>query len=114
MKKMLPLFLLLCMHAVQCRKDHNAPPIVKLLHSQCANCEIDECHYNGQTIFCTAMMANDAGATLYNSNGEQIGLCNYAWGTVDTLCGQLENCQTLYRPENAMGLPPADKYGLDD
>jgi len=115
MKKILPLLLLLlCIHAIQCKKDHNTPAVVKNLHAQCPDCEIEICSYNKEMIYGLTILAMDAGTTLYNGKGEKIGECNYAWGPVDSLCKQLEGCRVIYRPKNFMELPMVDKYGLDD
>jgi len=115
MKKMLPfLLLLLCMHAIQCKKDHNTPAVVKNLHAQCPGCEIEICSYNKEMIYGLFPLAWDAGTTYYNGKGEMIIDCNSAWVPADPLCEQFKDCRVIYRPKNFMGLPLVDKYGLDD
>jgi len=111
MKKMLPLLFLLL--SIQCKKDHNTPAVVKNLHAQCPDCEIEICSYNKEMVYGLTIVAVDAGTTIYNGKGERIAECN-AWGPVAPLCEQLEGCRVIYRPKNFMELPMVDKYGLDD
>jgi len=50
---------------------------------------------------------------LENEDGNEIAECNYAWRQVDEMCGELENCETIYRvKDNIWGQPAVDKYGL--
>jgi hypothetical protein len=117
MKKMLPLLLLLlCIHAIQCKKDHNTPAVVKNLHTQCPGCEIQICSYNKDMIYGLSLNAMDAGTQYYNGKGEMIIDCNAAWGPADPLCEQIHSCRVIYRPKDFMGLglPVVDKYSLDD
>ena len=87
--------------------------ILKELYQQYKDGEIDECTYNDETVYIAGINAYDAGATVYDYNGDIIGSCNYAWGGVDSICGQLNDCKVIYRCDNHItGEPPVDKYGL--
>lgn len=117
MKKKLPfLLLLLCIHAIQCKKDHNTPAVVKNLHTQCPDCQIEICSYNKDMVYGLSADAMDAGIEYYNGKGEMIIDCNSSWRPADPLCEQFHGCRVIYRPKNYMRLqvPLVDKYGLDD
>lgn len=44
---------------------------------------------------------------------KEIGACNFAWGNVESICGQLTDCEVIYRvKDNIWGKPAVDKYGL--
>ena len=86
---------------------------LKELYKVYANGEIDECKYNGETVYCAGQNAYDAGSVIYDKDGKQIGSCNYAWGGVDPICSQLTGCKVIYRVKNNIwGEPAIDKYGL--
>ena len=86
---------------------------LKQLHKTFKNGEIDECIYNGQTVYCAGLNAYDAGSSVYDKDGNVIGSCNYAWARVDSICQQLKECEVVYRVDNNIwGLPAVDKYGL--
>ena len=86
---------------------------LKELYKVYKNGEISECKYNGETVFCAGINAYDAGSVIYNKKGNAIGSCNYAWGSVDPICGQLADCKVIYRVKNSIwGGPAVDKYGL--
>ena len=97
-----------------CRTDNYVNTnTLRHLYSIFKNGEIDECRYNGKTVYCAGLNAYDAGSVVYDMDGNRIGNCNYAWGPVDPICNQLENCQVIYRCANHIsGEPFVDKYGL--
>jgi hypothetical protein len=100
---------------ISCKKDKNeAPQVVKDLYATFKNGEIDECSYNGQTVYSAGLNAYDAGSVIYDKNGKIIGNCNYAYGQFDSICGKLQNVVVIYRCKNHItGEPFVDKYGLD-
>ena len=74
---------------------------------------IEQCTYQNEIVFCAELNAYDAPLMIYNQEGNPIGTCNYAWGIVDSICNQLENCETIYRVRNNIwGQPAIDRYGL--
>ncbi|MEN8139574.1 MAG: hypothetical protein ABFR62_14225 [Bacteroidota bacterium] len=83
------------------------------LYTMFKNGEISECKHNGKTVYSAGLNAYDAGGSIFDNEGEVIGSCNYAWGNVDDICKELENCEVIYRVENNIwGLPAVDIYGL--
>ena len=49
---------------------------------------IDECIYDGKIVNIAGLNAYDAPAYIYDSYGNMIGTCSYAWGTVDEICNK--------------------------
>lgn len=79
------------------------------------NGSISQCQYDGELVYSAGYNAYDAGGSIYDQHGNQIGTCNYAWGPVDEICKELEGCEILYRVENHLtGRPAVDIYGLAD
>ncbi|HQI40691.1 MAG: hypothetical protein B6D44_11210 [Ignavibacteriales bacterium UTCHB2] len=110
----LTLTTMLTLGMTSCKKDdfENASTLKKLYKTY-KNGSIDECKYNGQTVYCAELNAYDAGSIVYDKDGKQIGTCNYAWGQVDAICEQLTDCETVYRvKDNIWGQSEVDKYGL--
>lgn len=101
--------------SVGCQKDNPENwSTIKKLYKTYKNGEISECKYKGETVYSGALNAYDAGNNVYDASGKQIGSCNYAWGTVDDICGELENCKTIYRVEdNIWGRDYVDEYNLE-
>ncbi|MFN8278216.1 MAG: hypothetical protein U0T84_12095 [Chitinophagales bacterium] len=97
-----------------CKKDDLAnESTLRELYKIYKNGSIDECKHNGQTVYCAGLNAYDAGSVVYDKDGKQIGTCNFAWGRPDAICGQLTDCETVYRvKDNIWGQPAVDKYGL--
>ena len=94
-------------------KEENGLETLNFLFNIYENGEIDECLYNDEITYVAGINAYDAGSSIYDSEGNLIGSCNYAWGGVDSLCYLLNNCEVIYRSENHItGEPPVDKYGL--
>jgi len=86
---------------------------LKKLYKLYKDGEIDECKYNGQTVYNAELNAYDAGMTIYDKDGKILGSCSFAWGTFDSICSKLTDCETIYRSEgNIWGQPAVDKYGL--
>jgi hypothetical protein len=74
---------------------------------------IDDCAYNGKTVYHTSRNVYDASEEIYDEYGKHLATCNYAWGGVDSLCYKITNCTTIYRCHNSItGQPFVDKYGL--
>jgi hypothetical protein len=97
-----------------CKKDDlENKRTLKQLYKTYKNGEISECQYNGQTVYNAGLNAVDAGSVVYDNDGNEIGNCNYGWGNVDSLCGQLTDCEVIYRiKDNIWGQPAVDKYNL--
>ena len=111
-KSILSLSLLFAL-AISCSKKNDNIDTIKELHKTYKNGEISECTYEGKTVYSCGINAYDAGGTIYNKDGEIIGSCNYAWGTPDSICGELEDCEIIYRvADNIWGQPHVDKYDL--
>ncbi len=98
------------------KKDGQTPDLNTTRHSlynTYKDGEIDECTYNGATVYCAGINAFDAGSTVYDAGGKPIGNCNYAWGSVDPICSKLQNCRVVYRCKNHIsGQPFVDVYEL--
>ena len=111
---LLTMTVLLSIGVLSCDKNNiENKDTLKELYKVYKNGEIDECKYNGQTVYCAGLNAYDAGSVIYDKNGKQIGSCNYAWGNVEPICGQLKNCEVIYRvKDNIWGEPAVDKYRL--
>lgn len=97
-----------------CSKEENtSQDTVRQLHKNYSDGEISECHLNGELVFSAVLDAHDAGTQIFNSEGEQIGNCNYAWNKVDTICEELTDCKVVYRSEdNIWGRPAVNTYNL--
>jgi hypothetical protein len=95
-----------------CQKDSHRY-VLRQLYKKYKNGEISECRWHGQLVYSGGINAYDAGSAIYDEHGNEIGRCNYAWGSVDSICYQLENCETVYRvKDNIWGKPPVNKYKL--
>jgi hypothetical protein len=97
-----------------CKKDDfENKQTLNQLYKTFKNGEIDECKYNGQMVYVAGYNAYDAGSAIFDKDGKKIGTCNYGWGPVDSICNQLDDCETIYRVKgNIWGQPAVDKYGL--
>ncbi|NOQ72275.1 MAG: hypothetical protein GQ574_09755 [Crocinitomix sp.] len=110
----LSLFLFMAL-AFSCNKKNDNINTIKKLHKTYKNGEISECTYEDETVYSCGINAYDAGGVIYDKDGEIIGSCNYAWGTPDTICGELEDCTVIYRvADNIWGQAHVDKYDLGD
>jgi hypothetical protein len=112
------IFLLLMMWMLNeisgCKKeDFESKLTLKQLYVIYKNGEIDECRFNGHIVFLAALNAYDAGITIYDEDGNAIGVCNFPWGKVDSICWQLTDCEVIYLvKDNIWKLPAVDNYGL--
>lgn len=98
-----------------CNKKNDNINTIKKLYKTYKNGEISECNHNGETVYICGISAYDAGGVIYDKDGEIIGSCNYAWGTVDSICGELEDCEVIYwMKDNIWGQPHVDKYNLGE
>lgn len=96
-----------------CKKEHLNQRTVKKLYKIYENGEISECQHKGKTVFIAGLNAYDAGSSVYDDKGEPIGSCNWAWGNIDPICGEAEDCEVVYRvADNIWGQPAVDKYGI--
>lgn len=108
------LILIMAIGISGCKKnDFENKKTLKKLYKTYKNGKISECKHNGQTVYSAGLNAYDAGSEVYDKDGKQIGTCNFAWGQPDSICGQLTDCETIYRVKNNIwGQPAVDKYGL--
>ena len=97
-----------------CNKDEDIElSTLKELYKTYENGEISECVYNGEVVYLAGINAFDAGSLVYDTDGNEIGRCSYAWSLVDEICNQLTTCEVIYRGDNHIsGEPPIDKYEL--
>ncbi len=117
MKKTFILLALFTLFALSysCKKNPDNWSTIKSLHKTYKNGEISECTLDGEKVYHCALNAYDAGSSIYNAEGDLIGSCNYAWGTPDSICSQLENCVVIYRiKDNIWGQSSIDKYDLGE
>lgn len=86
---------------------------LKELYNRYKDGDITECKFKGELVYIAGINAYDAGSAVFDKDGSKIGECNYAWGPVDRVCTQLQDCEVIYRCDNHItGKPPVDKYGL--
>jgi len=96
-----------------CKKDSTANETLATLYKSYKLGEISECKFKEATVYSAALNATDAGNQIYDIDGRKIGNCSYGWGIVDSICGQLTECEVVYRvKDNIWGKPAVDKYGL--
>ncbi len=115
MRKLLVILCLTLAIVSSCKKvnDSDKAPALKKLYGIFKEGTIDECQYNGQTVFVGGLNVYDAGSVIYDKSGNKIAECNYAYGDVNDICNKLRNCSVVYRCHNYIsGNPFVDKYGL--
>lgn len=97
-----------------CQKNKDKKTVLKELYKLYENGQISECTLDGKTVFTGSINAYDAPTVVYDEKGNEIGTCNYAWGSVDPLCYELKGCKVVYCVENNIwGQPSVDKYDLN-
>lgn len=100
---------------IGCKDKPDNYSTIKKLHKDYKNGQISECMHDGNTVYGCTTNAYDAGGVIYDNDGEIIGSCNYAWGTPDPICGELQDCEVIYRvADNIWGQSHIDKYDLGD
>ena len=97
-----------------CRKEHSVNRMVLLkLHREYRSGEISTGFWQGERVYVCAANAFDAGSVVYDDRCKKVGSCNYAWGSVDPVCGQLSAPEVIYRVyPNIWGLPRVNRYHL--
>lgn len=113
-QKLLLIAGLLLLGAIACHKaNFENSHTLRQLYKTYQDGQISRCQLNGNVVFEGAISAYDAGSVIYDDGGREIGVCNYAWGQVDSICQQLTECETVYCvQDNIWGQPAVDKYGL--
>ncbi|MCF8429163.1 MAG: hypothetical protein K9G64_03440 [Bacteroidia bacterium] len=108
------LYLIILINFSACKLDKEITKAgIHTIYSNFKNGIIFECKLNGQTVYEASENAYDVSAFIFDLQGKKIGECNWAWGKPDTICYQLQNCETIYRCQNHIsGQPFTDKYGL--
>lgn len=98
-----------------CREDNfENSETLRNLYKKYKNGVISECKLNGEKVYTASENAYDASTYIYDKDFNQVGICNYAWGSVDQICKDLIDCETIYRCKGHIsGQPSIDKYGLD-
>lgn len=97
-----------------CKKETQKKSVLKELYKLYENGEISECKLDGKTVYTGILNAYDAPLYIYDEKGNEIGVCNYAWGTPDAICAELSGCDVVYRVSNNIwGRPAVDKYDLN-
>ena len=105
MKKIISLLALMiigCLSTLaSCKKEKlDNKKTLKVLYKTYEDGKISKCHHNGKTIYVGELNAYDAGSSVYDKDGHQIGSCNYAWGQIDPICHELQDCLVIYRVED--------------
>jgi hypothetical protein len=116
MKKNLALFLLFAsiISIVSCRKEKSdSMETLRKLYKEYKNGEIDCAYYGTEKVFRASENAYDAPTIIYNSDGEKIATCNYAFGDVDAICDDIIFDRVVYRCRHHIsGENFIDVYGL--
>lgn len=110
--KLITAFLFLSL--LSCKKENaeNQKTLNKL-YEMFKEGSISICQYNGQTVYSAAHNAYDAGASIFDKDGNLIGGCNDAWGRVDAMCKEVTNCKTIYMvKDNIWGQPAVNLFKL--
>lgn len=117
MKRLLLLILVMpvllsCGVSVSSPHDTDNKKNLKRLIQYYKDGEVDVCKHQGQTAYSAAINARGAGSVIYDQNGQEIGRCHYALGSMsDAVCKELTDCETVYRVKNNIwGKPPIKKY----
>ena len=108
------IFILILINFSACKQDNAITKAgIHTIYSNFKNGIILECKLNGQTVYEASENAYDVSTFIFDLQGKKIGECNWAFGKVDSICGQVQNCEIIYRCQNHIsGQPFTDKYGL--
>jgi hypothetical protein len=111
MKKLISLLLLVAVFT-GCRRDDQYELLRSMIQENRSS-EISECTYQGQTYYKQTSNYYDSITYVYNTNGDLVAECNYAWGDVDDLCDLIYSCKVVYRCDNHIsGEPAVNVYDL--
>lgn len=86
--------------------------VLKKLYKSYQNGEIVEGRIEDTKAYACQIDAYDAALYLFNTKGERIAICSYAWNYVDSLCYDFEQVEVIYRKAGMHGLEGVDKYRL--
>lgn len=118
MKQAITLFTLLILGCSlgmsSCGKDESINrATLNKIYKLYENGEIIECTHNGNIVYWASANVYDGGGSIYDYDGNSVGICNFAWGPVESICDEVDNCKVIYRvKDNIWGLPAANMYYL--
>lgn len=114
MTKFFTIFLCSLILALSCKKESTQrSSVLKQLHTQYKDGEIDQATYQGEMVYVTGINAYDSSTSIYDKNGNVIGGCDYSYGLIDPICYELSEQKVIYRCENHLsGKPPVDIFKL--
>jgi hypothetical protein len=83
-----------------------AAEVQQTLVTQYERGEIEQCTYQGATVYRCSRNAPDAGSEVFDAKGTRIGRCYYSTNTVDPVCKEATDCKVIYRiAKNIWGKP---------
>ncbi len=95
-----------------CQKNTQDFNLLKKLSKEYA--KITECELEGQTVYKGQLNAYDAPEMVYNTKGELLCICDWSWGSPETICFDILKCKVIYcKKDNIWGQPAVDTYGLN-
>lgn len=100
---------------IACKKNNvddwkTIKKLYRIYHSD----EISECKLAGEKVFVGNQNAYDGASNIYDKSFNKLAFCG-GWGGSDTICGQLKDCEVVYRhADNIWGQPAVDKYNLNN
>lgn len=99
-----------------CRQQkaaHGPDAVLRKLYDEYKFGQIEKCEWRKSVVYHAGINAFDAGSQVYDERGKPIGVCNYMTNMVDSVCGQLSDCDVIYRcDKHISGEPPVNKLGL--
>lgn len=96
--------LVLCGASIPKKDSVRNVKTIKMLYKEYKNGEISECKYKGKTVCRAVLNAYDAASHIYDTEGNLIGTCNYAWGMPDPICWELTDFEVIYRVKKIFGV----------
>jgi hypothetical protein len=69
--------------------------------------EVEQCTYQGATVYRCSRNAPDAGSEVFNAKAERIGRCYYSTNVLDPVCKEATGCKVIYRMANNIWGKPA-------